>query len=113
MNLGGIKVSSAELEQALSGLEGISDTAAIAINPSDGGPSRLVIYVAPAGRTIESEQQLQARLQEAIRSRLNPLFKIGAVRIVESLPRTASNKLMRRSLRAMYLSGVNHQKVQK
>jgi acetyl-CoA synthetase len=41
-------------------------------------------------------------MQQVLRSKLNPLFKIADVRIVEQLPRTASNKVMRRRLRAEY-----------
>src|SRR5262249_39783946 len=45
MNLGGIKVSSAEIERVVLSVEGISDVAAIAIDPPGGGPSLLVLYV--------------------------------------------------------------------
>lgn len=44
-------------------------------------------------------------MQKEIYSTLNPLFKISAVIIVASLPRTASNKVMRKNLRAMYKAG--------
>ena len=44
-------------------------------------------------------------MQDRIRSALNPLFKIHAVVIAESLPRTASNKVMRRVLRDAFQSG--------
>ena len=38
-------------------------------------------------------------MQTAIKQHLNPLFKIGDLELVSSLPRTASNKVMRRVLR--------------
>ena len=44
MNLGGIKVSSAEIEGVLNSVNGIQEVAAIAVPPPDGGPSQLVIY---------------------------------------------------------------------
>ena len=34
-----------------------------------------------------------------IREQLNPLFKVKSVHIVDSMPRTASGKVMRRKLR--------------
>jgi acetyl-CoA synthetase len=46
--------------------------------------------------------ELRAAIQQAIRTRLNPLFKVHDVVITQALPRTASNKVMRRSLRAEY-----------
>ena len=47
MNLGGIKVSSAEIERVLDGVPGVLRTAAVAINPPGGGPSELVVFVVP------------------------------------------------------------------
>jgi acetyl-CoA synthetase len=44
-------------------------------------------------------------MQQAIRKQLNPLFKIHDVVVVDSLVRTASNKVMRRVLRAQYEEG--------
>ena len=38
MNLGGIKVSSAEIERAVSRVDGLVETAAIAYDPPGGGP---------------------------------------------------------------------------
>ena len=98
MNLGGIKVSAAEIERVLNTVEGVSETAAIAAEPPGGGPSQLVVY-AVLNKPIED---LQPALQHVLRNQLNPLFKIADVALVEALPRTASNKVMRRVLRAQY-----------
>ena len=102
MNLGGIKVSSTEIERTLAGVDGVLETAAVAINPPEGGPSLLVIYAVPnPGARIEMES-LRKEMQRAIAGRLNPLFKIYNVVVAEALPRTASNKVMRRVLRDNY-----------
>ncbi len=98
MNLGGIKVSSAEIERVLAGVAGVAEAAAIAVEPPGGGPSRLVVYVVPEPGGLPAPEALQA----AIRDELNPLFKIHDVVEVASLPRTASAKVMRRELRAGY-----------
>ena len=45
---------------------------------------------------------LAADLKTRIAARLNPLFRIEDLVLVAVLPRTASNKLMRRELRARY-----------
>ena len=97
MNLGGIKISSAEIEGVLNSVSGIQEVAAIAVPPPDGGPSQLVIYAVllPGADT----GSLHASLQSAIREHLNPLFRIHDVVVVDALPRTASNKIMRRILR--------------
>ena len=98
MNLGGIKVSSAEIERVLNAMPGVVETAAIAVPPSGGGPSGLVIFAVLA----DPGGGLQDAMQQAIRRELNPLFKIHEVVLVKSLPRTASNKVMRRVLRERY-----------
>jgi acetyl-CoA synthetase len=50
----------------------------------------------------KNEEALKADLQKAIAQRLNPLFKISDLVLVDALPRTASNKIMRRVLRDQY-----------
>jgi acetyl-CoA synthetase len=103
MNLGGIKVSSVQIEAVLNSLEFIKESAAIAASPENGGPSLLVIfYVENPSHLIENQ-----RLQQAIncvKEKLNPLFKVHDLVKIEALPRTASNKVMRRSLRDLYES---------
>ncbi len=49
-----------------------------------------------------AEDELLRDLGKALANELNPLFKIHDLVIVDSLPRTASNKLMRRELRRRY-----------
>ena len=88
MNLGGIKVSSAEIEQTLNSVSGIREIAAIAVSPEEGGPSRLVIYVVLLPETHLEKEALLTTLQAALKGHLNPLFKIHDVVIVDSLPRT-------------------------
>jgi acetyl-CoA synthetase len=100
MNLGGIKVSSAELERACNRHPKVRECAAIAVEPPGGGPSRLVL-VAVLDSAI-TEPDVKTELQVAIRRELNPLFKIHDVVLAQALPRTASNKVMRRVLRADY-----------
>ena len=45
---------------------------------------------------------LKELFQDKVKKALNPLFKISDVVIVDQLPRTASNKIMRRVLRNEY-----------
>jgi acetyl-CoA synthetase len=105
MNLGGIKVSSAEIEQALQSVPQVKETAAIAISP-DGGPSRLIIYAACSADQSLVKADLQNSMQDCIKRDLNPLFRIHDLVLVDALPRTPSNKVMRRVLRDRYLSGL-------
>jgi len=102
MNLGGIKVSSAELERTVAGLAGVHEIAAVAVPPEGGGPSRLVVFVVPEDGVELDPEALKVQMQSEISSELNPLFKIHDVVPIKELPRTASAKVMRRELRNTY-----------
>ncbi len=56
MNLGGIKVSSAEIERVVAGVDGVAEAAAVAVPPPGGGPSRLVVFaVAEPGVDLDPD----------------------------------------------------------
>lgn len=103
MNLGGIKISSIEIESVLNKHEDVIESAAISVQNKTGGPEKLVVFIHPIKKEIQLDL-LQAALQKLIQKELNPLFKISEIRIKESFPRTASNKLIRKDLRKEYLA---------
>ncbi len=100
MNLGGIKVSSLELERVLEHHPAIYEAAAVAVQTGGEGAEKLVVFAVLSDDV--SEDELQRDLEKALAKELNPLFRIHDVVLVDSLPRTASNKLMRRELRSKY-----------
>ncbi len=101
MKLGGIKISAAEIERTLAGLPHIIEVAAIAIPPRDQGPSLLVIYASTTA-PVDKKTMMKA-MQTKINTLINPLFKIHDIVLMSELPKTASNKIMRRVLRKQYL----------
>ena len=103
MNLSGIKVSSNQIEGVLNRLDFVKESAAVAVAPKDGGPSKLVIYAVAHDECQLKPTEMQSAMQDTIRRNLNPLFKISDLRLIEFLPRTASNKIMRRQLRQDYV----------
>lgn len=101
MNLGGIKVSSIQIEEVINQLEFIKESAAIAVSPKNGGPSKLVIYIVEnISNTIREKKINEVNL--IIKTKLNPLFKVSDLILIDQLPRTASGKVMRRKLRSDY-----------
>lgn len=98
MNLGGIKVSSIQIEEVINQLEFVKESAAIAVSPATGGPSELVVYIVVLATELNHNDKLKMA-RGVIRERLNPLFKIEKLIEIEQLPRTASGKVMRRKLR--------------
>ena len=101
MNLGGIKVSSVQIEAILNQLDFIKEAAAIAVSPKGGGPSNLVVYYVENTSHLTSEEKL-GQTKTCIQKQLNPLFKVSDLVEIDLLPRTASNKVMRRKLRELY-----------
>ena len=97
MNLGGIKVAAAEIERVVVEVDGIREAAAVAMPPPEGGPEQLHLFAVADPDC--SPKQLEDDVRRAIRERLNPLFKLAELIVVDALPRTASNKVMRRVLR--------------
>jgi acetyl-CoA synthetase len=81
----------------------VQQAAAVAVPPPDGGPEQLVLFVMPAAQHENLVDQLSEvvlkKSQATIRAHLNPLFKVQRVVLCDSLPRNASNKVMRRVLR--------------
>ena len=107
MNLGGIKVSSIELEEVINEHPAVFESAAIAVQPSSGGADRLIVYVVttePESAGGDALETLTTELRRRVARDLNPLFKIHEVLPVDALPRTASNKVMRRELRDRFLA---------
>ncbi len=101
MNLGGIKVSSLEIETCVNSLEFILESAAISVAPKGGGPENLIIYFVPQYK-IDYSTAL-SELSQKIKNEINPLFKVKDVVSIDALPRTSSGKVMRRTLRKWYV----------
>lgn len=106
MNLGGIKVSSVQIEAVINRLDFVKESAAIAVSPADGGPSELIVYYVPSdlGKVKNNDEGSSnlGKINTVIKKELNPLFKAKELVPIKALPRTASNKVMRRKLREMY-----------
>lgn len=99
----GVQVGSVEIERACTqNVAAAREVAAVAVPPALGGPEQLVLFIVPSP-SVEPTDSLQSDLhkacQSAIRTHLNPLFKVHRTFLCEKLPRNASNKVMRRVLR--------------
>lgn len=103
MNLGGIKVSAVELERCLNHVEHVIECAAVACPASQGGPAELTV-VAVLDDTSTTPESTRKTMQKAISTQMNPLFRVQRVLLIEQLPRTASNKIMRRKLREFVIA---------
>ncbi|KAM1186652.1 hypothetical protein PS2_015466 [Malus domestica] len=105
MNIGGIKVSSVEIERICNAVDNnVLETAAIGVPLAGGGPEQLVIAVVfkNSDNPTADLNQLRMSFNSAVQKKLNPLFKVSKVVPLPSLPRTATNKVMRRILRLQF-----------
>lgn len=102
MNISGIKISCVEIERLLLNLPGIQEVAVIGITPFGGGPSLLVIFVVQKDSCQLEKNALKDLMQDKIKNEMNRLFKIFDLEILTFLPRTASNKVLRRVLKKEY-----------
>lgn len=100
-----LQVGSVEIERVVVlHVPEVQQAAAISIAPPTGGPEQLVLFLVPKdeSKSITDKTLLNvtsSSCQQAIRRHLNPLFKVQQVVLVKTLPRNASNKVMRRVLR--------------
>ncbi len=76
-----VQVSSVELERAcVQGVPDIQEAAAVGVPSPGGGPEQLVLFVVPRDTgASSSNSKIKAQCQAAIRSKLNPLFKVDRV----------------------------------
>lgn len=73
--------------------------------------SVIVVYVIlnnEVDKEMVNKDELKAAMKNSIKLHLNPLFVISDIVIADALPRTASNKVMRRLLRDDYVRASVH-----
>lgn len=105
MNLGGIKISSIEIETIVNKHPAVFESAAIASQDKNGGPEKLILFI-HLNKNIDDILAFQSELQKMIQKELNPLFKISSIYFKQNFPKTASNKLIRKELRKEYISNL-------
>lgn len=113
------QVGSVEIERViLLNVEEVQQAAAVSIPPQDGGPEQLVLFVVPSNAASGAGQDevlkaITEKCRQAIREHLNPLFKLHWLTLMRTLPRNASNKVMRRVLRDQALASASRKTASK
>jgi long-chain acyl-CoA synthetase len=92
----GVNVYPAEIEQALSGVAGVADICAVGV--PDGTLGEVVALDVVLAPGADSDSVLE-RVEATARERLAPYKRPRSVRVVESVPRDETGKLLRRVLR--------------
>ena len=91
LNRGGVRMGTAELYAVVEGLPEVADSLVVHLEGDDGGPGRLVLFVAPAaGAALDDE--LRDRIAKALRAELSPRHVPDEIHAVPGVPRTLSGK---------------------
>ncbi len=99
MNVSGHRISTAEVEGALVGHEGVAEAAVIGRQDEDKGQA-VFAYVTLEDGT-ESSEELEKSLIQHVRKQIGPLASPEELVFTEDLPKTRSGKIMRRILRSV------------
>jgi acyl-coenzyme A synthetase/AMP-(fatty) acid ligase len=99
VKLGGKRASLAELNRALTAVEGVVDGVFVAPDDIESNPAaRLTAYVVAPGHSAEA-------VLRAMRGRVDPVFLPRRVVMLPALPRDATGKLPRQALAALMPGG--------
>jgi len=96
----GFQVAPAELEDLLLGHEAVNDVAVIQIPDEESGELPLAYIVLKDGGDERDEQKTKEEIYEWVKERVVPYKRLdGGITFVDSIPKSASGKILRRILR--------------
>jgi acetoacetyl-CoA synthetase len=91
LNRGGVRMGTAELYAVVEALPEVADSLVVHLEDPEGGPGRLLLFVAPAdGAAVDDG--LRARIARALRTELSPRHVPDEIHAVPGVPRTLSGK---------------------
>ena len=91
LNRGGVRIGTGELYAVVEGIEGIDDSLVLHLEDPDGGPGRIVLFVALCEGT-ELDDVLAQQIRRELSSQLSPRHVPDIIRSVPRVPRTLSGK---------------------
>jgi len=96
----GFQVAPAELEDLLLGHEDVNDVAVIQIPDEESGELPLAYIVLKDGCDKEDQEKMKKKIYEWVKERVVPYKRLdGGITFVDSIPKSASGKILRRILR--------------
>jgi acetyl-CoA synthetase len=98
LKVAGKRLGSAEVEEVVLAIPCVGEAAAIGIDDAVKGQRLVIFLVARA----DAPPGLEAAAARAVETQLGRAFRPGAVHVVAELPKTRSQKIMRRVIRNLY-----------
>lgn len=100
MNVSGHRLSSAEIESAITSHDKVAE-AAVVSRPDEITGESIVAYVIIKAEKENSKSDLEQELNMILKSQIGPIVKINQLVVVPGLPKTRSGKILRRILRSI------------
>ena len=100
LSVAGHRIGSADVEDALVSHPAVAEAAVIGIPDPLKGEAIIAHVILRRGYEDQVGRGLRASITEHVRHQLGPIGSPQEIRVVESLPKTRSGKIMRRVLRA-------------
>lgn len=100
MNVAGHRMSSGQIEAAISEHPGVAECAVVGVRDELKGQRPHAILV-PAIDYTDRTGELQSDVATLVRNRVGPIASLGGVHVVGALPKTRSGKIVRRCLRQL------------
>jgi acetyl-CoA synthetase len=98
LKMAGKRLGSAEVEEVVLAMPGVAEAAAIGVEDRVKGQKLVIFLVAKPGAAAG----LEAAAMGAVERHLGKAFRPAAVHLVAELPKTRSQKIMRRVIRNLY-----------
>ena len=98
LKVAGKRLGSAEVEDVLLEMDGVAEAAAIGVDDAMKGQKLVVFIVAKPGAPADLAEAAARQVGE----KLGRAFRPGTVHLVTELPKTRSQKIMRRVIRNLY-----------
>jgi len=98
LKVAGKRLGSAEVEEVVLAIPGVAEAAAIGVEDALKGQKLVVFLVAKP----DAGPGLEAAAARAVEQHLGRAFRPGAVHLVAEMPKTRSQKIMRRVIRNLY-----------
>jgi acetoacetyl-CoA synthetase len=91
LNRGGVRLGTSEIYRVVESIDRVGDSLIVHLEDGDGGPGRLVLFVAPgAGGSIDDATT--AAIRAALRGELSPRHVPDEIHAVAAIPTTLSGK---------------------
>ncbi|MEZ3158996.1 acetoacetate--CoA ligase [Microbacterium sp. BWT-B31] len=91
LNRGGVRLGTSDFYGVTESFAELADSLVVHLDDAEGGPGELILFVVPNGDAV-IDDDLVARVKEAIRSQLSPRHLPDTVLAVPALPHTRTGK---------------------